>query len=70
MTEMTANYPLTYVAGTVKTAFEEFETTVPGAKGFRCRACKKAYVVSREGELPAHDCTGTYDTKAPPVSSL
>ncbi|HEX9288550.1 MAG TPA: hypothetical protein VF904_03415 [Anaeromyxobacteraceae bacterium] len=70
MTEIPAHLPLTYVAGTVKTAFEEFETTLPGAKGFRCLACKKDYIVSSERELPAHDCTGTYAKEGRPVTAL
>ncbi len=70
MTEIPAHLPLTYVAGTVTSAFEEFETTVTGAKGFRCRACKKDYVVSNERELPAHDCTGTYAREGRPVTAL
>ncbi len=70
MPENTVHLPLTYVAGTVLGAFDEFEATVAGARGFRCRACKKAYLVSNERELPAHDCTGTYDRNEPATTAL
>lgn len=70
MAETTVHLPFTYIAGTVRGAFDEFEATVPGARGFRCRACKKAYVVSNERELPAHDCTGTYDRNEPATTAL
>ncbi len=70
MAETTVHLPLTYVAGSVRGAFEEFQATVAGARGFRCRACKKAYVVSKEAELPAHDCTGTYDQNEPATTAL
>jgi hypothetical protein len=70
MSEIPAHLPMTWVAGTVRSAFEEFETTLPGAKGFRCRACTKDYVVSSERELPAHECTGTYGREGRPVTAL
>ncbi len=70
MPEMTVHMPMTYVSGTVVGAFEQFEVTVPGGKGFRCRACGKDFVVSGERELPPHECTGSYDRKGPRVTAL
>ena len=71
MPEMTATVPMTWVAGSVRSAFEEFEVNVSSAKGFRCKACLKAYVVRSESELPSHDCTGSYDKAGKgPVTAL
>ena len=70
MAEMTGHIPMTWVSGTVLGAFDEFEVTVTGAKGFRCRACGKDFVVAKPSELPAHDCTGSYDQRGPRVSAL
>ena len=72
MPEMTATVPYTWVSGTVRSAFEEFPTTLPTGRGFRCRACQKSYVVMSETEIPAHECTGIYarDGSGLPVTSL
>ncbi len=72
MPEMTATVPPTWVAGTVRSAFEEFQIVLPTGRGFRCKACQKSYVVMSESELPAHECTGTYakDGSGLPITAL